>query len=54
MSCVSIVSIVYYVYGVLVACSAHHYIGALGAHRQAIAIVVYAELAGSDPPEVAP
>ena len=38
----------------LVACSAHQYVGALGAHRQVIAIVVYAELAGSDPPEVAP
>ena len=39
---------------VLVACSAHHYIGALRAHRQVIAIVVYTELAGSAPPEVAP
>ena len=44
----------YYVLIVLVACSAHHYVGALGAHRQAVAIVLYAELAGSDPPEVAP
>ena len=44
----------YYVLIVLVACSAHQYVGALGAHRRVIAIVVYAELAGSDPPEVAP
>jgi hypothetical protein len=39
---------------VLVACSAHQYVGALGAHRRVDAIVVYAELTGSDPPEVAP
>ena len=39
---------------VLIAHSAHWYVGALGAHRRAIAIVLYAELAGSDPPEVAP
>jgi len=39
---------------VLVACSAHQYVGALGAHRRVDAIVVYAELTGSDPPETAP
>jgi hypothetical protein len=39
---------------VLIAHSVHWYVEALGAHRQAIAIVLYAELAGSDPPEVAP
>ena len=39
---------------VLVAHSARQYVGALGARRQAVAIVLYTELAGSDPPEVAP
>lgn len=39
---------------VLVAHSARQYVGALGAHRQVVAIVLYTELAGSDPPEVAP
>jgi len=39
---------------VLVAYSAHWYVGALGVRRRVHVIGTYAELAGSDPPEVAP